>query len=351
MKGLLRNNYVVSLLTGISYFLLWAVAILISVNYDFKEFRTAYMYSCWSNLFGFSVSLLIFHVFLVFIRKRKQQLVWGILAGILVLVLLSVGYQAWLKLGMRLGTYPVLEKEMYSSGYVIRGVIYLMYGIAYFTTIKLLLYIIRLNHRNNRLLLEKKTAELSFLKSQTNPHFLFNTLNNLYGLAVQGSSQTPDAILRLSEILRFMLYESDKALIPAGKELKIIREYIELERMRYDASLQLTMEADIEDEQQLIPPLLLMPLVENAFKHGVSDTLEHPFIHIHLVIRQSTLLFEVRNSKSRVPRTKEINGRIGLGNLRRQLELLFAEYKLDITDEPTFYSVKLFINLSKHAVV
>ena len=198
---------------------------------------------------------------------------------------------------------------------------------------------------------EGTAARLSELQSRIRPHFLFNTLNNLYGLAVQGSSQTPDAILRLSEILRFMLYESDKALIPAGKELKIIREYIELERMRYDASLQLTMEADIEDEQQLIPPLLLMPLVENAFKHGVSDTLEHPFIHIHLAIRQATLLFEVRNSKSRVPRTKEINGRIGLGNLRRQLELLFAEYKLDITDEPTFYSVKLFINLSKHAVV
>ncbi|MBN8688129.1 MAG: sensor histidine kinase [Chitinophagales bacterium] len=351
MKGLLSNSFVVSILTGISYFLLWALAILISVNYTVSEFRTAYMYSCWSNLFGFFISLLIFHVFLLFIRKRKRKVVWGIGAGMIVLLLLSLGYQVWLRLGMQLGAYPVLEKEMYSSGYVIRGIIYLLYGIAYFTTIKLLLYIIRLNHRNNRLLLEKKTAELSFLKSQTNPHFLFNTLNNLYGLAVQDSSQTADAILRLSEILRFMLYESDKAVIPAGKELKIIREYIELERMRYDQSLVISIEEDLEDEQQLIPPLLLMPLVENAFKHGVSDTLEHPFIHIRLQIRQSILLFEVKNSKSRIPRADELNGRIGLGNLRRQLELLFAEYNLDITDEPAFYSVKLSINLNKHAVV
>ncbi|MBI5370997.1 MAG: sensor histidine kinase [Sphingobacteriales bacterium] len=351
MKGLLRNSFVVSVGTGISYFLLWALAILISVNYTLSEFKTAYMYSCWSNLFGFAVCLLLFHVLLVIIRTRKRKVLWGIAAGILVLFLLSVVYQGWLKLGMRLGAYPVLEKEMFSSGYVIRGVVYLLYGIAYFTTIKLLLYIIRLNQHNSRLLLEKKTAELSFLKSQTNPHFLFNTLNNLYGSAVQGSSQTADAILRLSEILRFMLYESDQAFIPVGKELKIIREYIELERMRYDQTLMITMEAEIDDEQRLIPPLLLMPLVENAFKHGVSDTLEHPFIHIRLQVLSSSIRFEVRNSKSSAVRDNESNGRIGLGNLRRQLELLFAEYSLDITDEPASYSVKLFINLNKHATV
>lgn len=351
MKGLLRNSFAVSVLTGLSYFLLWALAILISVNYNISEFITMYKYSCWSNLFGFAVCLLIFHVLLVFIRTKKWRLPWGIAAAVLVLILLSVGYQAWLRLGMRLGAYPVLEKEMFSSGYVIRGVIYLLYGIAYFTTIRLLLYIIRLNQHNSRLLLEKKTAELSFLKSQTNPHFLFNTLNNLYGLAVQGSSQTADAILRLSEILRFMLYESDQAYIPVGKELKIIREYIELERMRYDKSLVITMEEDIDDEQQLIPPLLLMPLVENAFKHGVSDTLEHPFIHIRLQVRSSSLRFEVRNSKSSVPHVNGLNRRIGLGNLRRQLELLFAEYSLDIMDESTSFSVKLYINLNKYASV
>lgn len=351
MKGLLRNGFAVSILTGLSYFLLWALAILISANYNISEFLTGYLYSSWSNIFGFAVCILIFHVFIVFIRKRKHKTVWSIATGILVMFLLSFVYQQWLKLGMRLGTYPVLEKEMYSSGYVIRGIVYLLYGIAYFTTIKLLLYIIRLNHRNNRLLLEKKTAELSFLKSQTNPHFLFNTLNNLYGLAAQGSSQTADAILRLSEILRFMLYESDKANIPVGKELKIIREYIELERMRYDQSLVITLEEDIENELQPVPPLILMPLVENAFKHGVSDTLEHPFIHIRLYIRESILRFGIQNSKSSVPRDKGLNGRIGLGNLRRQLELLFAEYTLDIKDEPTSFSVALFINLNKHATV
>lgn len=351
MKGLLRNSYLVSVLTGLSYFLLWALAILISVNYNLREFLTMYKYSCWSNLFGFAVCLLLFHVLLVFIRTRKRKVLWGVAAGVLVLLLLSVGYQAWLRLGMRFGAYPVLEKEMYSSGYVVRGIVYLLYGLAYFTTIKLLLYIIRLNQHNNRLLLEKKTAELSFLKSQTNPHFLFNTLNNLYGLAVQGSPQTADAILRLSEILRFMLYESDQALIPVGKELKIIREYIELERMRYDQSLQITIVEKIDDENQLIPPLLLMPLVENAFKHGVSDTLEQPFIHIRLQVLSSTIRFEVRNSKSSAAGDKGSNGRIGLGNLRRQLELLFAEYSLDILDESASYSVQLFINLNKHAIV
>jgi len=351
MKGLLKHELATSLLIGASYFLLWAVAIIISVDYNSSEFGTAYGYTCWQNGYGLLVSLLLFHVLIPFVNTRKYKIPWGIGAGLLVFILISAAYQGWLQLGMRIGTYPAIEREMMTSGYVVRGIIYLLYGIAYFTTIKLLIHIVRLKDRNNRLQLEKKNAELSYLKSQTNPHFLFNTLNNLYSLAEERSPRTAGAILRLSDILRFMLYESDATFIYIGKEMKIIREYIELERMRYDDSLDITIGEDVDDTGQQVPPLLLIPLVENAFKHGVSETIHQPFIKIRLQVRQSRLIFVVENSKSRIAYSGKLKENIGLSNLRRQLDLLFSSYTLDIMNEATSFQVRLSIDLDSYGKV
>lgn len=351
MKGFFKRELVVSILIGASYFLLWALAIIISVDYNIPEFIKSYGYSCWQNIYGLMISLLIFHVFVRFISKQRNKLPWIVLACIIVILLLSVVQQQWLKLGTRIDAYPVIEKEMMTRGYMIRGIIYLLYGIAYFTSIKLLLHVVQLKNRNNRLQLEKKTAELNYLKSQTNPHFLFNTLNNLYSLAEERSELTAGAILRLSDILRFMLYESNAAYISIGKEIKIIREYIDLEKMRYDDSLIITINEQIDDENQLLPPLLLIPLVENAFKHGVSETINNPFITLNLRVSQGKLYFEVENSKSRKDTSDELKERIGLGNLRRQLDLLFADYKLEIRNSEKSFQVSLFIKLDSYAKV
>lgn len=351
MNGFLQRDFVTSLLIGASYFLLWAVAIIISVDYSTAEFGLAYAYTCWQNGYGLLVSLLLFHIFLPFISTQKNKVPWGILAGILVAVLISVVYQGWLKLGMRIGTYPEVERKMMTSGYVVRGIIYLLYGIAYFTTLKLLIHIVRLKNKNDRLQLEKKNAELSYLKSQTNPHFLFNTLNNLYSLAEERSALTAGAILRLSAILRFMLYESEASFIAIGKEMKIIREYIELERLRYDDTLDIRIEEQADDSGQLVPPLLLIPLVENAFKHGVSETIHQPFIHIRLQVKDRKLEFTVKNSKSRKEVPGALKENIGLGNLRRQLDLLFATYTLEINNEATSFQVSLSIQLDSYGKV
>lgn len=351
MKGLFKSDLVTSLLIGASYFLLWAIAIIISVDYTAAEFFPAYRYTCWQNGYGLLVCLLLFHVLIPFVNTKSNKIPWGIGAGVLVFVLISAVYQGWLKLGMRIGTYPMIEKEMMTSGYLVRGIIFLLYGIAYFTTIKLLLRIVQLKNRNNRLQLEKKTAELSYLKSQTNPHFLFNTLNNLYSLAEERSSRTAGAILRLSAILRFMLYESDASFISIGKEMKIIREYIELERMRYDESLVISIQEEIDDAGQPVPPLLLIPLVENAFKHGVSETIHQPFISMRLRVHQHQLVFEVENSKSKNSTSGQLKENIGLSNLRRQLDLLFTDYKLEIKNEETIFQVNLSIHLDSYAKI
>ncbi|RYG02161.1 MAG: methionine--tRNA ligase subunit beta, partial [Chitinophagaceae bacterium] len=180
----------------------------------------------------------------------------------------------------------LLQNEMAYS----MGGVFLM-GIA-----RHMYHYVKLKHATQQLRIEKQQAELSYLKSQTNPHFLFNTLNNIYALTREKSDLAPESVLRLSKILRFMLYETSGDYIEIEQELKIITNYIELEKLRYDESLRINFNYTITDMKQAIPPLLLMPLVENAFKHGVSETRVQPFIDVHLSAQNSQLLFIVKNS-------------------------------------------------------
>src|SRR4026209_994570 len=179
----------------------------------------------------------------------------------------------------------------------------------------------KLKQATQQLRIEKQDAELNYLKSQTNPHFLFNTLNNIYSLARDKSDLAPESILRLSKILRFMLYETGGDFISVEQELKIVTDYIALEKLRYDESLRINFNHDVEDMKQALPPLLLIPLVENAFKHGVSETRGNTFVDIHLSIKKRQLTFVVKNSTETTPEERTIKENIGLSNLRRQLEL------------------------------
>ncbi len=198
-----------------------------------------------------------------------------------------------------------------------------------------------------QLRLEKQEAELNYLKSQTNPHFLFNTLNNIYSLARDHSDRAPESILRLSKILRFMLYETNVAFTAIEHELKIISDYIALEQLRYDDSLRVNLNHDIEDMKQAIPPLLLIPLVENAFKHGVSETRSQPFVDIHVGVNKRVLNFVVKNSAESVSEGR-IQENIGLSNLRRQLELLYTDYQLSLQHSDSVFTASLKINLGSH---
>jgi LytS/YehU family sensor histidine kinase len=199
-----------------------------------------------------------------------------------------------------------------------------------------------------QLRIEKQEAELNYLKSQTNPHFLFNTLNNIYSLARDKSEQAPEAILRLSKILRFTLYEAGGPYIAVEKELKILSDYLDLEKLRYDESLHVNFNYDVEDMKQALPPLLLIPLVENAFKHGVSETRNHPFVDIHLSVSDRLLEFLVKNSCERSSEEIGVKENIGLSNLRRQLELLYKDYNLSVKQDESVFTAILKINLASH---
>jgi two-component system, LytTR family, sensor kinase len=199
---------------------------------------------------------------------------------------------------------------------------------------------------------EKITAELSFLKSQINPHFLFNTLNNIYSLSERNSINTGQSILLLSNLMRYMLYETTQGKIPLAKEIKHLEEYIALQKLRIPSSEPVSIQFNYSGNLSgiLLEPLLFIPFVENSFKHGISYN-SKSFIVIEIKIDNELLYFKAINSKKNVNgshRPEQNHKGIGIVNTVRRLELLYpGKHTLNIYDEKTFYNVELTINLLK----
>ncbi|MET0461613.1 MAG: histidine kinase [Chitinophagaceae bacterium] len=191
-------------------------------------------------------------------------------------------------------------------------------------------------------------AELNVLKAQLHPHFLFNSLNNLYALSLDNSPQTPDVILRLSNILRYVIYEGAADKVPLRRDLEVLVDYIALEKLRYEERLDLQLNIDEKISDQPITPLLLLPLVENAFKHGAAETMEYPWISIELIMKNDILFFKISNSKPRKPILREPGERskIGLANVSHRLSLLYpGEHTLTILDEEDCFILELSVKL------
>jgi sensor histidine kinase YesM len=197
---------------------------------------------------------------------------------------------------------------------------------------------------------EKAMNELKFLKAQIQPHFLFNTLNNLYALTLAKSDLAPEVVLKLSEMLDFILYQSSQAAIEIQKEIELIQGFVDLESLRYGDLIDARFIHQVDDESAKISPLILLPFVENAFKHGASGNTENPTIDIQLNVENEFLTFKVYNNKPAIQNVKEaIHGGIGIKNLKRQLELNYPnQYSLDLKETETDYSVHLTLQLKAH---
>lgn len=194
--------------------------------------------------------------------------------------------------------------------------------------------------------LKLKEAKLKLLQGQLHPHFLFNMLNNLYGLCIEKSSATPNVILQLSALLDYMLYECDKTKVPLINEVEFIQNYIELERLRHDERLNVSFEIDCIPNNVEIAPLLLFSFVENAFKHGVNKNTEGAFVYINLSVSKGVLNFSIRNSLPPFSHRKS-NGGIGLKNVTDRLNLIYPNrYKLDIRIENNMFNVTFLVNLN-----
>ncbi|RZK49583.1 MAG: histidine kinase [Pedobacter sp.] len=190
---------------------------------------------------------------------------------------------------------------------------------------------------------QKKDMELQFLKSQLNPHFLFNSLNNIYSLAYQKSEKTADAILKLSEIMRYMIYESNDSWVSLSKEVEYLQSYIELQKLRFKDGAAVELDIHGEVAEQQIVPLILISFVENAFKHGVANDPSDP-IRIKVIANQKILHFSITNKKSN--KNKDAMGGVGMGNVERRLQLLYPErYKLNIVNSATHYTSELMLDI------
>ncbi len=285
---------------------------------------------------------------------RKKRNIVGRIVLIIFLVwahmmLYSYGAYGWRSFGVSIGVYtPMPEFPAKLNKGLTYMMTYSVASVAFFAVVRHIYNYIKLQQTAKILRIEKQEAELNYLKSQTNPHFLFNTLNNIYSLARDKSDLAPESILRLSKILRYMLYEAGGQYVAIEQELKIINDYIALEKLRYDESLRVNFNHDIEDMKQALPPLLLIPLVENAFKHGVSETRHQPFVNIQISVNKRQLTLLVKNSTEPFEGTHKVVENIGLSNLRRQLELLYTDYELSVQHGDAVFTASLKINLASH---
>jgi sensor histidine kinase YesM len=197
---------------------------------------------------------------------------------------------------------------------------------------------------NSVLQREKLDAELQSLKAQLHPHFLFNTLNNIYSITENSSPLASGMLIQLSALLRYILYECDRPLVPLSKELTLIRDYIELERVRY-GSLELNTRLPNDTNGYAIAPLLLLPLVENCFKHGTSQMLDQPWVSIEAEVVGGRLAVKLINGK--LPDGELFTEGIGLTNVRKRLDLLYpGKHELNIISEPDLFIVNMKLELA-----
>jgi len=195
---------------------------------------------------------------------------------------------------------------------------------------------------------EKLESELKMLKSQVQPHFLFNTLNNIYALALKRSENTSDVVLKLSEILSYLLYECEAAEVFLSREVEMINNYISLEKIRYGERLDIEFKTDGNLTGVKIAPHLLLPFIENSFKHGAGKLRKDAYIKIYLEIDKNDLNFTLENNKPQLDTKEEkASHGIGLQNVKRRLELIYPkQHELDIESQSERFVVKLKLILS-----
>lgn len=192
---------------------------------------------------------------------------------------------------------------------------------------------------------QRLDAELKLLRSQVSPHFLFNMLTNMVSMARLQSNLLEPSLIRLSELLRYMLYESNEEKIPIGKEIEQIENYVSLQQLRFGEDVTISLEIQNDYPEGMLEPMLLVPFIENAFKHGIG-MVKDPFIKITLTVKEQLLNFTVVNNYNPANQSKDRHSGIGLNNVKNRLELLYANnYQLNIANSDGIYSVHLICKL------
>lgn len=287
--------------------------------------------------------VVFYYLLPTYFKRRKYGVASLLFIGVLVVCV--YGYRSMVTplSGLLYGETP--NFRVYSIERLLYTLTDILPALGLAATAKLLKGRIAFQKKEEALRQEKQIAELNFLKAQTNPHFLFNTLNNLYGLARKNDRHTAPSILKLSNIMRYILHECNAATIPVSSEIRIIGDFIELERLRYNDRLQVCFESSVDDPQYPIAPLILLPFVENAFKHGAGEARFEISIDISLQLINGQLEFCIRNPYEAEDKELIEEG-TGLQNVKRQLELIYGNRaKLEIRTEGHTFVVQLNLDL------
>ncbi len=239
-------------------------------------------------------------------------------------------------------------RYLYTTRFVVQVITTNLFIVIFLAMIRFAVDWFEFEARQKNIENEKLTAELNFLKAQINPHFLFNTLNNLYYLAYTKSPNTTEVIAKLSQMMRYMMYDSNYEFVPLSKEIEYMQNYISLEKLRLNQQIPIKFSLEGNPDDILIAPLIFITFLENAFKHGVSNNQPKAWVNVSISIGDGQCVYRVENSKIPVL-TKEANQKSGIGlqNVKRRLDLSYpGKHSLKVENLPDRYSVQLNLQLA-----
>ena len=311
-----------------------------------------YVYSIKSNLVEFPIHIALVYLNLYYLLPKfipKSFLRYFLLLILATLTFsllrIVITYElvttnVWMESGYQ-------DMPLFDPNYILAVFIGEMYVVGLTTSIKITMDYVKNQKKTRSLEKQHLETELAMLKSQLQPHFFFNTLNNLYSLTLDKSDQAPETVLKLSELMSYVIYQANQPRVPLSSEIKHIQNYLDLGRLRYGSRLDVDVALSGEINAPKIPPLILLPFIENAFKHGAEDETGHIPIQIGLAVHDQYLTFNIKNRK--VAHTRKNNGifrkensGIGLKNTQRRLGLIYRDnYTLQIKNDQEHYAVTL----------
>ncbi|PWB27019.1 sensor histidine kinase [Flavobacterium sp. HTF] len=340
----------------LQYHIIFWLTYFVFNTFRWGSYFNDYGYSLKTNLLGFPIHMALCYLNILILmpnliyKKKYLAYVISILSAIFIMVVLKFNL-----------TYILITHEVWPEGpetidkltlnYTIDMMMGELYVMTFVTAIKITFDFLREQKRVTDLEKSQLETELLFLKSQISPHFFFNTLNNIYSLSVEKSNKTPKIVLKLSELMRYMLYDTRSQKQSLENEILCIQNYLDLERIRNDERLEVNMSVsgDIHDKE--ISPIILLTFIENAFKHGVNKNTGKVKIDISFKVKEDFLYFKISNPTPEITvHTDNFNKSSGIGieNVKKRLELGYNknDYKLSFKNKNDIFVVKLIIKVS-----
>ena len=340
------------------HFLFWIVAYLFIILFfgrANRDYQTTIIFA--SMLFPLAIVTSYFLNYFLIPRYLFKADYWRFL----LFLIYTLVFTLWSELMISLFVFVIvsdfqlykLDPTSFDVVFLLVGLYFIILGAVAIEQVKLAFQMKKENTQLEKNQLETdlklRESELKLLRAQVHPHFLFNTLNNLYGLTLEKSDLAPELVLKLSDLMDYMLYKCNKPKVSLKSELVHLNNYIEIEHIRYGEKLQIDFNIEGKVDQLEIAPMLLLPFFENAFKHGVSKSISKPFVNIHIGIEKNE--FNLKMVNSRNPNAKineDYTKGIGLKNVKKRLQLIYPEkYHLQISPKTDTFEVELQLTLNK----